>query len=247
MLQRKLDEAHASAAETKVESSGEASGDLSAAEVLRAKELFSATLEKQKAAASWLGLPPPTMVDRETFDDMIRALVAAANEDAKASGGKWAQQALPDDATLRAIFAQADADKNGGVDEGEFLRLYAQVQRSEVPGLLDGTFLSGASSFFRRGVAFFGASSSVEQQQQQQQQQQELPAPTPPVPAQEELERARNENAALRVQVRDASAEVDAMKATTSAALSEVDGLRRLNEHLTQQLHTAQSTKCFGW
>ena len=96
---------------------------LSEQEVTRAKEMFSAAVDKQRIAVAWLGLPPPKTrtVTQYAFVEMVNDLLTAnAPEDAHFE--------LPDERIIEEVFVEADVNKDGEVDEDEFLELYSRIQ-----------------------------------------------------------------------------------------------------------------------
>ena len=85
--------------------------------------MFSAAVDKQRIAVAWLGLPPPKTrtVTQYAFVEMVNDLLTAnAPEDAHFE--------LPDERIIEEVFVEADVNKDGEVDEDEFLELYSRIQ-----------------------------------------------------------------------------------------------------------------------
>lgn len=110
-----------------------AAAGLPPAEVGRAKAIFATSIKGHSAFSQ--------AIDVETFKRVIVDLITASNAEAVAKGRKPSE--LPSATDLEAAFVFADADGSGGVDEEEFIELYAQVLAGKVKGLnLSTDFLS---------------------------------------------------------------------------------------------------------
>ena len=111
---------------------------LSNKEEARARTLFQIALSRERK--DWGLDAAPTDIGRDTFVQVVQDLLAAENEEPR------------DPNQIGAVFDAYDVDRNGRLDEEEFLVLLAKIKGGDAAQFLNGVFSSAANG--AEGIAF---------------------------------------------------------------------------------------------
>ena len=111
---------------------------LSNKEEARARTLFQIALSRERKG--WGLDAAPTDIGRDIFIQVVQDLLAAENEDPR------------DPKQIGAVFDAYDVDKNGRLNEEEFLVLLAKVKGGDAAQFLNGVFSSAANG--AEGIGF---------------------------------------------------------------------------------------------